>query len=103
MTRLPQRETRPLGRSGLAVTALGVGTNRWGTKGITVTQLLDTFSAAVETGVTLFDTAELYARGESERKLHSTGCCSGTVTSLRSQVRRASDISSTTRVRSTGN
>ena len=69
MTRFPHRETRPLGRSGLAVPALGVGTNKWGTKGISVKQLFDTFSAAVETGVTLFDTAELYGRGESERTL----------------------------------
>ncbi len=49
--------------------ALGVGTNKWGTKGITVKTLLETFSAAVETGLTLFDTAELYAGGKSEQTL----------------------------------
>lgn len=70
MTTLSQRESRrPLGESGLAVPALGVGTNKWGAKGITLGRLLDTFSAAVDARLSLFDTAELYTGGKSERTL----------------------------------
>ncbi len=58
---------RPLGRSGLSVPALGVGTNRWDASG--PGQPEDTFAAALDAGMGFFDTAEAYNAGRSERAL----------------------------------
>ena len=70
MTTVSQHQfLRPLGGSGLTVPALGVGTNKWGSKGITLEQLVETFRAAVDSGLSLFDTAEMYTGGKSERTL----------------------------------
>lgn len=59
---------RPLGDSGLRVSTVGIGCNAFGTRidGAAVTQIVD---AALETGITLFDTADIYGRGESETLL----------------------------------
>ena len=57
---MPQR---PLGRSGVDVPALGVGTNRWG-RGRGADQLAPVFSAALDAGANLFDTAEIYLGSE---------------------------------------
>jgi len=54
---------RPLGRSGVRVPALGVGTNRWG-RGRGADQLAPVFSAALDAGANLFDTAEVYLGSE---------------------------------------
>ena len=54
---------RPLGRSGVHVPALGVGTNRWG-RGRGADQLAPVFSAALDAGANLFDTAEVYLGSE---------------------------------------
>lgn len=51
---------RVLGRSGVRVPALGVGTNRWGLPGKGADELITVFSAALDTGANLFDTAEVY-------------------------------------------
>jgi aryl-alcohol dehydrogenase-like predicted oxidoreductase len=62
MTAMPPAiPLRALGASGMRVPALGVGTNRWGlpTKGTDV--LIPVFSAALDAGSNLFDTAEVYA------------------------------------------
>ncbi|CAH0165431.1 MULTISPECIES: aldo/keto reductase [Plantibacter] len=65
---------RPLGRSGLLVSAVGIGCNNFGREG-TVTESLDGTRAVVDTaidaGVTLFDTADIYGReyGLSEELL----------------------------------
>jgi aryl-alcohol dehydrogenase-like predicted oxidoreductase len=55
---------------------LGIGTWAWGDRGIWgygsrygEPEVRAAFSAAVEAGITLFDTAELYGDGESERLL----------------------------------
>ena len=64
---------RRLGASGIAVSALGVGTNRWGAQGVPESQLEATFSTSLDCGVVLFDSAEVYAAGRSERIL---GRCS---------------------------
>lgn len=63
----PAIPLRALGLSGIRVPALGVGTNRWGgpPKGTDV--LLPVFSAALDAGSNLFDTAEVYGFGASER------------------------------------
>lgn len=57
---------RPLGRSGVSVPALGVGTNRWNTEASKQARLRDTMAAAVNAGVGFFDTAEVYGFGRSE-------------------------------------
>lgn len=59
---------RPLGDSGLRVSTVGIGCNAFGTRidGAAVTQIVD---AALEAGITLFDTADIYGRGESETLL----------------------------------
>lgn len=59
---------RRLGDSGLVVSALGVGCNSFGarTSAEEVGRIVD---AAAEHGVTFFDTADSYSRGESERLL----------------------------------
>jgi aryl-alcohol dehydrogenase-like predicted oxidoreductase len=57
---------RPLGRSGISVPALGVGTNRWDASGLGQARLSDTFAAALDAGTGFFDTAEIYTSGRSE-------------------------------------
>lgn len=65
---------RPLGRSGLLVSAVGIGCNNFGREG-TVTESLDgtraVVDAAIDAGVALFDTADIYGReyGLSEQLL----------------------------------
>jgi aryl-alcohol dehydrogenase-like predicted oxidoreductase len=61
-------EQRRLGRSGLSVSRLGLGTLTWGMdtdEGEAAAQL----TAFVDAGGTLVDTADIYAEGESERLL----------------------------------
>lgn len=70
MERIDQQ--RLLGATGLEVSALGMGTNRWSIK--EDTHHLHVFQAALDHGVTFFDTAEVYMGGESERML---GECMG--------------------------
>jgi aryl-alcohol dehydrogenase-like predicted oxidoreductase len=58
---------RPLGKSGVSVPALGVGTNRWNTGEPGQARLNETLAVAVEVGMGFFDTAEIYRFGRSER------------------------------------
>lgn len=67
---------RTLGQNGPTVTALGIGTWAWGDKlfwgygdRYGAAEVEAAFRAAVEAGVTFFDTAEIYGFGESERLL----------------------------------
>jgi aryl-alcohol dehydrogenase-like predicted oxidoreductase len=65
-------ETRPLGTSGIAVTALGLGLWAMGgdTWGATDDQAsLETIDAALDAGITFFDTADVYGSGHSEELL----------------------------------
>lgn len=59
---------RPLGSSGLMVSTVGIGCNAFGSRidGATVRAVVD---AALEEGITLFDTADAYGRGTSEELL----------------------------------
>ncbi len=59
---------RPLGSSGLMVSTVGIGCNAFGTRidADTVAAVVD---AAVDAGVTLFDTADIYGMGRSEKLL----------------------------------
>jgi len=68
--------TITLGQNGPTVTALGIGTWAWGDKlfwgygdRYGAAEVEAAFRAAVEAGVTFFDTAEVYGLGESERLL----------------------------------
>ncbi|GAB4343797.1 MAG: aldo/keto reductase [Cyanophyceae cyanobacterium] len=72
----PTLQTVRLGPTTLEVPALGIGTWSWGDKlywdyGNTYDreQLHASFAAATEAGLVLFDTAEIYGLGESERLL----------------------------------
>jgi aryl-alcohol dehydrogenase-like predicted oxidoreductase len=64
----PDHQNRALGASGLVVSPLGVGTNKWrhGTNDEAVSQ---TYAASLDAGITFFDTAEVYNSGRSERLL----------------------------------
>jgi aryl-alcohol dehydrogenase-like predicted oxidoreductase len=67
---------RQIVKSGLTVPPLGIGTWAWGDKlfwgygdRYGASEVEAAFHAAVEAGVTFFDTAEVYGTGESERLL----------------------------------
>jgi len=68
-----QGPTRPLGRAGFSVSALGVGTNRW-RQGANDEAVLETYKTLLDGGVDFVDTAEIYAFGKSERLI---GDCIG--------------------------
>jgi aryl-alcohol dehydrogenase-like predicted oxidoreductase len=59
---------RPLGNSGLMVSAVGLGTNAFGSR-IDAQQSRAVVDAALDAGVTLFDTSDTYGRGASEEIL----------------------------------
>lgn len=68
--------TKSLGSTGLTVPALCIGTWAWGDKlfwgygsNYGEAQVREAFKAAVDSGVTFFDTAEVYGPKESERLL----------------------------------
>jgi aryl-alcohol dehydrogenase-like predicted oxidoreductase len=66
MTQVPY--TRALGASGLTVSPLGVGTNKW-IYGKNDEQVLQVFQSSLDAGVCFFDTAEVYGFGKSEQLL----------------------------------
>ena len=59
---------RPLGRSGLMVSTVGLGTNAFGSR-IDAEQTQAVVDAALEAGITFFDTSDTYGRGASEELL----------------------------------
>jgi aryl-alcohol dehydrogenase-like predicted oxidoreductase len=59
---------RPLGQSGLMVSSVGVGCNAFGAR-IDAERVRDVIDTAIEVGVTLFDTADVYGQGASEELL----------------------------------
>ncbi|MGK7890464.1 MAG: aldo/keto reductase [Leptolyngbyaceae cyanobacterium] len=70
------QQTVQLGPNGPVVPALGIGTWAWGDslfwsygKDYSDEQLQQAFNAAIDAGITLFDTAEVYGLGQSERLL----------------------------------
>lgn len=58
-------EYRHLGKSGLRVSVIGLGTNQFGGK-VDVAGTNDIISAALEAGINFFDTADVYQQGRSE-------------------------------------
>ena len=61
-------ETRTIGSSDLAVSVVGVGCNAFGTR-IDADQTKAVVDAAIDSGITLFDTADSYGTGSSEELL----------------------------------
>lgn len=61
-------EQRPLGRSGLRVSRLGLGTMTWG-QDTNADEAANQLVAFVDLGGTLVDTADVYSEGDSERIL----------------------------------
>ncbi len=59
---------RPLGRSGLVVSAVGLGCNDFGAR-LDPGATRAVVDAAIECGITLFDTADVYGQGASEELL----------------------------------
>ena len=59
---------RPLGHSGIDVSVVGVGCNAFGTR-IDADQVQAVVDAAIDRGVTFFDTADTYGLGASEELL----------------------------------
>src|SRR3954462_13885530 len=57
--------TRELGRGGPEVSVVGLGTNNFGPR-IDFDQAKSVVDAAIEHGITLFDTADIYGQGTSE-------------------------------------
>ena len=67
---MPQiSQWRALGASGIAVSPLGVGTNKWGSGTRSKDEIFKAFRAALDAGLTFFDTAEIYTGGKSEQML----------------------------------
>jgi aryl-alcohol dehydrogenase-like predicted oxidoreductase len=69
-------QTIAIGKSGLVVPALGVGTWQWGDRNLwgygrdyTAADVAAAYAASRAAGLTFFDTAEIYGRGTSERLL----------------------------------
>lgn len=69
-------QTTTLGQNGPTVTALGIGTWAWGDKlfwsygsDYGVPQVKEAFAATLDSGISFFDTAEIYGLGESEKLL----------------------------------
>jgi aryl-alcohol dehydrogenase-like predicted oxidoreductase len=58
-----------LGRTDVQVSAVGVGTNSWGTQRRADPRKQATFDALLASGITFFDTAEIYTMGASERTI----------------------------------
>jgi aryl-alcohol dehydrogenase-like predicted oxidoreductase len=61
-------EYRRLGRSGLKVSAIGLGTNQFGGK-VDLNGVREIFAAALDLGINLIDTADVYQKGRSEEHI----------------------------------
>ncbi len=59
-------KSRPVGNSDLVVSVVGLGTNNFGSR-IDLEQTRAVVDAALDAGITLIDTADIYGGGESER------------------------------------
>ncbi|MGE5224242.1 MAG: aldo/keto reductase [Omnitrophica WOR_2 bacterium] len=58
-----------LDSTGLTLSPIGIGANHWGSHRQADPGLLPVFETALDLGITLFDTAEMYGMGGSERTL----------------------------------
>src|SRR6185437_8864499 len=58
-------QLRPLGNGGPDVSGVGLGTNNFGMR-VDYDRTVEVVDAALEHGITLFDTADIYGQGMSE-------------------------------------
>ena len=65
-------EYRQLGNSGVSVSTIGLGTNRFGSDAVPQAQVNEIIAAALDAGINFIDTADMYTNGESERTLGET-------------------------------
>jgi aryl-alcohol dehydrogenase-like predicted oxidoreductase len=63
-----ENQYRALGTSGIKVSPLGIGTNRW-EKGTNDEAVYEMYRSLVDAGVNFFDSAEIYTSGRSESLL----------------------------------
>ncbi|MGE3538032.1 MAG: aldo/keto reductase [Candidatus Tectimicrobiota bacterium] len=59
-------EYRQLGRSGVRVSVIGLGTNRFGTEKLPAAAVSQVLDAAADLGINFIDTSNTYVRGQSE-------------------------------------
>jgi aryl-alcohol dehydrogenase-like predicted oxidoreductase len=64
---IPVDSRRALGASGVVVTPIGLGTNKWGVPSKDKEEIFQTFRTALDLGIDFIDTAEIYTGGRSER------------------------------------
>jgi aryl-alcohol dehydrogenase-like predicted oxidoreductase len=62
-------EYRQLGNSGVRVSIIGLGTNRFGSKEVGQTDVDQIIDQALDLGINFFDTANVYTEGRSEETL----------------------------------
>jgi aryl-alcohol dehydrogenase-like predicted oxidoreductase len=62
-------EYRKLGSAGVRVSVIGLGTNRFGSEAVPQAQVNNIIDAALDVGINLIDTANMYQKGKSERTL----------------------------------
>ncbi len=62
-------EYRPLGRSGVQVSAIGIGTNRFGSEKMPQEEVNRLLDLAEEAGINHLDTADIYTGGRSEETI----------------------------------
>jgi aryl-alcohol dehydrogenase-like predicted oxidoreductase len=62
-------EFRQLGKAGVRVSVIGLGTNRFGSEAVLQREVNNIIDAALDLGINLIDTANVYQGGESERTL----------------------------------
>lgn len=62
-------EYRQLGNSGVSVSTIGLGTNRFGSDAVPQAQVNEIIAAALDAGINFIDTADMYTNGESEQTL----------------------------------
>lgn len=62
-------EYRQLGRAGVRVSVIGLGTNRFGTEALPQTQVNTVLDAALDLGINFIDSANTYTGGRSEETL----------------------------------
>ena len=59
-------EYRPLGSSGVKVSVIGLGTNRFGSDALPQKEVDNIIDASIDLGVNFLDSANIYTKGKSE-------------------------------------
>ena len=62
-------EYRRLGRAGVRVSVIGLGTNRFGTAQVPLAEVSNILDAALDMGINFIDSSDTYVRGRCEETL----------------------------------